>query len=108
MDYFFIEEGAKLETNRKFKIGKVNSLISPQKNANKRNSHSVSAALYNTFNFTKLPRSHRSSFKQSQYEISNEESHILDLIHTVDSSKPKTGASDTRRKKLNSSRNFSM
>ena len=97
MDYFYFEEGAKLDPDRKFKISKVNNLISPAKSLHKKKATSVSAAFYNTFNFTKLPRSARATLHTSQVEVSNEESRILELVHTVDASKPKTAGSSTHR-----------
>ena len=113
MDYFYIEDGAKLDTNRKYKISKVNKAISPEKTHRKKPATEVSTAFYNTFNFTKLPRSSRGS-RSVSHEVTAEESKIMELIHTVDlntlrnDKNAKSARPQENRRKAYSSAAFSM
>ena len=60
MDYFYIEEDEKkIESSvNKFKINKVNNVISPEKPQKNVAKH---PAFYNTFNFTKLTKKNTQS-----------------------------------------------
>lgn len=102
MDYFFIDdanesrEQVKLENSpRKYKINKMNQMISPVKSVGQRQ-RSIKQALYHTFNFNKFPlRTNESPKKQiknkSHADFSSAQSKVIELVHTLGSRPSSSG-----------------